>query len=661
MLILTDEAQAPRQWALAGWCQDDEAMIEMLEAGRLPHCARQTLQQPGVHAAHGNVDQCRDCPGQHAADFEAMRARLDYGDHEVGILHVCLGETGEVGAKELALFEGLAVDVAGALRQRELRETAQQSAQVSEASEQKYRHLFRSAVEGMAVADVATRQFVDVNPAFCKMLGYTEDELLKLSVADIHPQEALDYVVGEFMALASGDQKLTANIPCLRKDGTIIHADARGSPMHLDGRDFLVGSFTDASERRQLEARLTQADRLASVGLLASGVAHEINNPLTYVIYNLESILEELPLLWEAARRCAELASCEGVAEIDEDTRELLTSEHLEELQALGRSSLDGAHRISEIVRDLRTFSSTDDGRRGPVEVNRLIEGALTLTASEIKYRARVDRQLGVVPDIIGSEEQLSQVFLQLLVNACQAIKEGDASANFIRISTEVDDGHVVVSVSDSGAGIRAEHLDKLFDPFFTTKDERLGTGLGLSVCHNIVRSHSGTIEVRSEPGCGASFVVRLPMSVSEVPLSTPSKRQPTSSGRNRRGRVLIIDDDPMLGVVLKRALKEHHDVTVIHSGAGAQELLRQDDEFDVLLCDLMMPEVTGMSLFAWLEEHLPQLCSRVIFMSGGAFTSDASALLRRVPNPQLSKPFDRSKLRALVAALVDSRPPTSD
>ena len=265
-------------------------------------------------------------------------------------------------------------------------------------------------------------------------------------------------------------------------------------------------------------------------------------------------------------------------------------------------------------------------------------------------------RQIWWLPDIVASEEQLSQVFLHLLVNACQAIKEGDASSNFIRISTTVEDRQVVVTVSDSGEGIRAEHLDKLFDPFFTTKDESLGTGLGLSVCRNIVRSHNGTIEAQSEPGEGTCFVVRLPIFSSDVPLSAPPTKQPPSSERGRRGRVLIIDDDPLLGSVLRRALKEQHEVTVICSGAEAQELLVQDAGFDVILCDLMMPEVTGMRLFAWLEQHLPQLCPRVIFMSGGAFTTDASALLRRVPNLQLSKPFDRAKLRAAVAELIASR-----
>jgi CheY-like chemotaxis protein len=246
-------------------------------------------------------------------------------------------------------------------------------------------------------------------------------------------------------------------------------------------------------------------------------------------------------------------------------------------------------------------------------------------------------------------------VFINLLVNAAHAIPEGHVDKNEIRIVTKTDaSGRAVIEVRDTGCGIPSEILHRIFDPFFTTEVVGEGTGLGLSICHGIVMGLGGELVAESEVGRGSTFRVCLPTTRLE-PLAHQTERAPVVSRppAGRSGTVLVVDDEPMIGATLRRMLAKEHNVTVVTDGQQALDLLLGGTRFDVILCDLMMPNVTGMDLYAELSRTLPEIVDRIVFLTGGAFTPAGISFLDSVPNQRLEKPFVPQNLRALVRAFV--------
>ena len=259
-----------------------------------------------------------------------------------------------------------------------------------------------------------------------------------------------------------------------------------------------------------------------------------------------------------------------------------------------------GAQRMRDIVRDVKIFSRAEEDVRAPVAIGRVLRGALSLAGSEIRHRARVAVEVAEMPPVLASESRLSQLFLNLLVNAAQAIPEGHADQNLIRVTVgRGAGGEVVVEVSDTGCGIPPAHLKRLFDPFFTTKAAGIGTGLGLPICHGIVTDLGGEIDVASEPGKGSTFRVTLPASVAAPAPPLPSP-PPPAAGRSapaRRGRVLVVDDEPLFCRMAERALGLDHDV-VVAQAPDALRRLRAGERYDVVVTDLVMPVLTGMELY---------------------------------------------------------------
>ncbi|MBN1607443.1 MAG: response regulator, partial [Polyangiaceae bacterium] len=289
------------------------------------------------------------------------------------------------------------------------------------------------------------------------------------------------------------------------------------------------------------------------------------------------------------------------------------------------------------------------------VDLNRAAEHAATMAANEIRFRAKLVMDLGAIPRILASEGKLAQVFLNLLVNAAHAIEEGCVGHNRITVRTWAADESVFAEVGDTGCGIAQEHLDRVFEPFFTTKGAGRGTGLGLSITRSIVTEFGGDVQVESTVGHGARFLVRFP-----VGHAPPHDEEQTAAARVEgpaaavaRGRLLLVDDEEGIRTTLTRLLRRDHDVLTASSGIEAQSLLQRDRDFDVILCDLMMPEMSGMDLHAWLAETAPSLARRVVFITGGAFTPRASEYLAQAGNLRLEKPFDAARLRTLVSRLV--------
>ncbi|MRG97292.1 PAS domain S-box protein [Polyangium spumosum] len=393
----------------------------------------------------------------------------------------------------------------------------------------------------------------------------------------------------------------------------------------------VVAFCRDVTERRHAEARLLLADRLASLGTMAAGVAHEINNPLSFVLANLEFVVGAL-------RR----------GPPDAATYEAAT-------QALDEA-LEGAQRMRAIVRDMSTFSRPegDTADRGPIDVHDVLEKALRMTHHALRHRARVTRAFGDVPRVIGNGPRLGQVFVNLLANAAQAMPDRPESENEIRLVTRLVDGRVAVEVVDNGVGIPPEHLPRIFDPFFTTKPVGEGTGLGLPVCHSIVTALGGELAVESTPSTGTIFRVLLPA----APVAEAPRERLRPRARDERPRVLFVDDEPYVCAAVRRMLGRDLDLVCVSGPDEALALVGAGERFDAVICDLMMPGTSGVALYASLLELDPALDRRVGFLTGGACTDEVRSFAGGVEDRLLLKPFESETFRALVFALASGDMP---
>jgi CheY-like chemotaxis protein/anti-sigma regulatory factor (Ser/Thr protein kinase) len=272
---------------------------------------------------------------------------------------------------------------------------------------------------------------------------------------------------------------------------------------------------------------------------------------------------------------------------------------------------------------------------------------------NEVRHRARLNRDYGPVPPVYANEARLGQVFLNLIVNAAQAIPEGSADHNEITISTRALGGErAVVEISDTGSGIPPEVLPRIFDPFFTTKPVGVGTGLGLSICRRIVTEFGGEITIDSRIGQGTTVRVVLPVASADAAEELTPKTG-LSTPPPRVGKILVIDDEPLLGDVLRRLFASEHHVVADTEARVALRRMTDGERFDVVFCDLIMPVMTGYELHAELRRLAPAEADKIVFMTGGAFTPAAREFLASVPNARIEKPFDLTKVRALVRSLL--------
>jgi len=384
--------------------------------------------------------------------------------------------------------------------------------------------------------------------------------------------------------------------------------------------------FRDVTEQKKLQKRLEFADRLASLGTMAAGVAHEINNPLAVVLANTAFLTEDLGAL--------DLAVASGT------TRRESINSSITDIES-------AAKRIERIVSDLRVFSQPSDPSdpSEQTDVRRCIEWAVRATAHEFRHRAKLTTEIGALPPLDADELRLGQVLINLLLNAAHSIPPGNADQNEVSISARTDPGgRALIEVRDTGGGIPESLLERIFEPFFSTKPTGAGTGLGLSICHGIIGAMGGEIRVDSEIGKGSVFRVFLPVAAPRAQTTAP----PVARTAPIRGRILVLDDEEMIVRTLTRMLREHE----VHGTTSAREalsLLEAGQEFDLILSDLMMPTMSGMAFYEHLLARHPAYTSRVVFVTGGAMTPRMEAFLQSLPNRHLEKPFDKKALLEVV------------
>nr|WP_225937001.1 hybrid sensor histidine kinase/response regulator [Myxococcus sp. RHSTA-1-4] len=490
----------------------------------------------------------------------------------------------------------------------------------------------RSALD--AVPDpifVKDRQhrFIAVNSAFCQVMGTSADQLLGRSDYDFVPAHEADVFWGK-------DEQVFRSGQPDENEETLTNPKGRGhivvtkkAPFtSTDGEAFLVGVIRDITDRKRLESQLLVAERMASVGTLAAGVAHEINNPLAYVISNISFLRERL-------------------------SQPELSPEQLLELREVVAEAEEGAGRVRSIVRDLRTFARAEEDRHGPVDVARVVDAALRLVRNELSHRARLVCSLEPVPRVHGNELRLSQVVVNLLVNALQALPERAVEENLVRVSLRAGRGQVELEVFDNGHGMPPDVQRRIFDPFFTTRPVGEGTGLGLSIGLSLVQAMGGRIEVTSAPGWGSSFRVVLPALVAEAPASSEGAPACAPCRVAPRRRLLLIDDEPSVGNAVSRLVRDVYEVRAVQDAREALQLLASGERFDAILCDLMMPGMSGMDFVMELERQAPELALRTGLMTGGAFTAQAREFVGRHSRGLLEKPFERDRLCTFVEHLL--------
>ena len=397
------------------------------------------------------------------------------------------------------------------------RELAEKVKQL-EKSEKRQKQIFESSAMGMMLINTR-REVVEINSAALSILKRTGEEVIGHICHEVFcPVERGSCPIFDKGETANSSEEIIIN-----SLGEEVPVFKSMTQIEAEDETLLLETFVDITERKNLESQLIHSEKMASIGQLAAGVAHEINNPTGFVASNLNTLGEYTADVSAVLKECGRLLSlCGGLdgsaGEIAEKASKLWQECDVDyilgDLGNLVKESIEGTDRIKKIVADLKDFSRTDKHEVEEIDINEAIDKTLNVAWNEIKYKAEVVKEYGDLPCITCLAGQIDQAILNILVNAAQAMKEKGT----ITIKTYEKDENVCVEISDTGTGIPEDIQNKIFDPFFTTKPVGKGTGLGLNITYNIIKQHNGDIAVRSKPGEGTTFTISLPVKGLETP-----------------------------------------------------------------------------------------------------------------------------------------------
>lgn len=480
-------------------------------------------------------------------------------------------------------------------------------------SEEKYKLLVEEINDGYFV--LQDRRLVYLNKTFANMLGYASDELMGRDFSVLLEMEC--YPKLERIVLNASDASGQEEFCLKTKDGTEVPAEIRITRAYIDDQLSFIGICRDISERKALWEKLLRSEKLASLGSLVAGIAHELNNKLT-------------PIL--------------AYSELMEDSN--LTPKDRRRLEVIAKS----AESAKKIIQSLLLFTRQEKPHKEYIDVNEVINQALNLLRYQFdKDNIRLEVDLSpTLPNLFADFHQMEQVFFNIAKNAFEAIED---SGGELRVRSYRKEGDAIIEFTDTGAGIRPEHLRVVFDPFFTTKAEGKGTGLGLSLCHGIVQEHGGEINLTSIPG-NTTFHVRLPLGV-PVPLSADGQNLSDKGhlGDSRKA-ILVIDDEQSIALLLGELLENKYEVARMSNGVEALEAMA-GREFDLIISDIKMPGMDGMEFFKWIETNKPSYKGKIVFTTGVVFDPKVQAFLQRANAPYLTKPFKVAKLLETVETVL--------
>ena len=610
-------------------------LLARIREGEWPACCRidEARRTGQAHATRGA--ECGSCPlARDGARVSEVAIPLVYSGRAFGCLGVVLTVQFADIEGENSLLEEVAGDIAFALH-------AIASEEVHRESERTLAAIFENVRDGILLVDGDTRRPVRANPSMCQMLGCPEPSISALALDDLQPEGTSGAARFPFELQAGGDSSLGEAIPVRRRDGTVFLADVNATIVSPQGRDCLLCVFRDVTERRQaererqeLQAQLSQAQKMESIGRLAGGVAHDFNNMLSVILGHTEFALEDLPPDHPLA-------------------------EDLAEVHRAARHSM-------ELTRQLLAFARKQTFEPQVLDLNEVVAGMhgmlRRLIGEDIDLVWRPGENVWPVRT---DPSQIDQILANLCVNARDAI----AGTGRIVIETEnrvlgeecrslrvgaKPGSYVTLMVSDSGSGMDRETQRRLFEPFFTTKEVGRGTGLGLATVYGIVKQNGGAIDVYSEPGHGTAFRIYLPRSASKpVPEGEEEQSGPVPGGSET---ILLVEDEPSIMRVAASML-ERQGYAVLRAGSPGEAVELAESggaEFDLLLTDVVMPGMNGRALAERLRARRPDL--PVVFMSG--YTPGALALQDALGEDAffVGKPFSRRELGTMVRQALDSR-----
>ena len=490
------------------------------------------------------------------------------------------------------------------------------------ASERRYRELIEGAPEMIHQLDEEGR-FLTVNRTQLETLGYRLEELLQRPLASICPDDQAERVADHLRRIRErGKSELVTQF--VRRDGSRLDVEIRASAVREEDGSFLLsrGFAHDTTRRKRLEMQLIQADKLSTIGLMVSGVAHDVNNPLTGISGYAEMLLGQGGLT--------------------------------PELESSLRFIYSESERAARIVANLLGFVRQEEGRRDYFDLHTTVDAVLDLMGYRLRQaRVEVSRRFDPqVPALYGDMHQIQQVLLNLVNNAVQAM-DGMEGERRLTVATHVVAGEVAIEVADTGRGIPPQILGSIFDPFFTTKGEGEGTGLGLSITKAAVEAHGGRLQVESVVGKGTTFTVWLPLPMGEEggggDDTSDAEGAPALSPT---GPILVIDDELHIRTWLQRILQGFgYPVEVAVNGEEGMARLAEQD-FSVILLDYMLPDTTGIQIYESLVSKRAELQSRVVFMTG-AIDRVVEQYVRDHHLPFLQKPFNAKALRGVLQVMA--------
>ena len=489
-------------------------------------------------------------------------------------------------------------------------------------SEKKYRQLIETLQEGIWVIDKDTSTTF-VNPRMAEMLGYTIEEMLGKPLFSFMDERGVEIVKYNMERRKQGIAE-QHDFEFLRKDGSRVYTTMETSPL-TDEKGNFVGALAGVvditgrkladAKRLELERKYLISSRLASIGEMAAGIAHEINNPLSPIIGFADLLLKE-------------------------DLPEAIKAD----LQIIR----DCANRAAAVTKGLLVFARQSKPMRKLCSINELIETTIQLRIYHLKTNnviviTELDPEL---PEIMVDAAQMQQVLLNLIMNAEYEMDKAHGGGN-LTIKTERTDNIIRVLVKDDGQGISSENMEKLFQPFFTTKKVGDGTGLGLSVCHGIVAEHNGRIYAESDEGNGATFIVELPVLRQEEEEAKPSESDAVKAEETVGARILVVDDEPSITQVLKRVLTaEGYDVETTNKASDALNMIKGGKSYALILLDIKLPDMSGIELYQHLGRIATSLTRRIIFVTGDVLGADTMDFFSRTKAFYITKPFDIVQLK---------------
>jgi two-component system cell cycle sensor histidine kinase/response regulator CckA len=546
------------------------------------------------------------------------------------------GEKSYFEAESVSIVYGGEPAIVVIVRDISQRKKAQESLRLSD---ENFQNIIRQMPDGVLIKD--ENQVLFANESLARMLEYKSAEELKgmPSLQLVHPDFRVISRERSAKLLAQGGSNPLCKFKMIGKEGKVVDVETASLAVQYYGKKAIMAVLRDMTLQNLMERQAVNNDKLATLGTLAAGVAHEVNNPLTYVMGNLTFLQEQVD---EIKNRLEQKGG------LDESCRQILT-EMSEEITDITQ----GSERIRDIVKGLKSFVRGNEEKAEKVDLNQALESAINMTFHVMKKKARLEKDMAVdLPTLTVNSGKLQQVFINLLVNAAQAIEGNSPSENKITVRTGRRDGNLFVEVSDTGNGIPEENLPRIFDPFFTTKPVGEGTGLGLAVCNEIMRHYQGGLEVRSQVGKGTTFTVTLPL---ENGLCGAKAAAAEPLAEKKLGRVLVVDDEPGNLDVISKSLKKDYEVLSALSGVEAMAILEKDgDPVDAIVSDINMPEMDGMTLYRTLSKVFPGMENKMVFITGGIFAEGVNEFLKSIPNYCLEKPFNQKDLRLAVSQCME-------